>query len=43
MSNVRQILSMLQSRALGDEGQFLSVVLQVAAGEARQERQSTAD
>ncbi|MEQ5828864.1 ATP-binding protein [Sulfitobacter sp. NFXS29] len=43
MSNARQILSMLNSRAVGDEEHFLSVALQVAAGEARQGRQSSAD
>jgi len=34
---------MLNSRAVGDEEHFLSVALQVAAGEARQGRQSSAD
>ena len=43
MSNTKEILSMLRSRAEGDEDQFLSIVLQVAAAEARQGRRSTAE
>lgn len=43
MSNARQILSMLRSRAEGDEDQFLAIALQVAAGEARQGRRSSAE
>lgn len=34
---------MLRSRAVGDEDQFLSIALQVAAGEARQGRRSNAE
>jgi len=36
MSNARQILAMLRSRADGDEEQFFTIALQVAAAEARQ-------
>lgn len=43
MSNTKQILSMLQSRAEGDEDQFLAIALQVAAGEARQGRRDSAE
>lgn len=43
MSNAKQIISMLRSRAEGDEDQFLSIALQVAAAEARQGRRSTAE
>ena len=43
MSNTRQILSMLRSRAQGDEKQFLSIALQVAAAEARQGHRSIAE
>ncbi|WP_170573595.1 AAA family ATPase [Ruegeria atlantica] len=43
MSNVKQILSMLRSRAEGDEDQFLAIALQVAAAEARQGRRSSAE
>ena len=43
MSNTGQILSMLRSRAEGDEDQFLAIALQVAAAEARQGHRSTAE
>jgi SpoVK/Ycf46/Vps4 family AAA+-type ATPase len=43
MSNAKQILSMLRSRAEGDEDRFLAIALQVAAGEARQGRRTNAD
>ncbi|AUH32389.1 MULTISPECIES: AAA family ATPase [Paracoccus] len=43
MSNTKQILSMLRSRAEGDEDQFLAIALQVAAAEARQGRRSNAE
>jgi SpoVK/Ycf46/Vps4 family AAA+-type ATPase len=43
MSNARQILAMLRSRAEGDDEQFYSIALQVAASEARQGRRTTAD
>lgn len=43
MSNSKQILSMLRSRAEGDEDQFLAIALQVAAAEARQGHRTTAE
>ena len=43
MSNAKQILAMLRSRAEGDEEAFFSIALQVAASEARQGRRQTAD
>ncbi|AUW58038.1 AAA family ATPase [Sphingobium sp. SCG-1] len=43
MSNVKQILAMLRSRAEGDEETFFSIALQVAASEARQGRRQTAE
>lgn len=43
MSNTKQILSMLRSRVEGDEDQFLSIALQVAAAEARQGRRANAE
>lgn len=43
MSNVKQILAMLRSRAEGDEDAFFSIALQVAASEARQGRRQAAD
>lgn len=43
MSNAKQILAMLRSRAEGDEEAFFSIALQVAAAEARQGRRQTAD
>ncbi|HTO65779.1 MAG TPA: ATP-binding protein [Bradyrhizobium sp.] len=42
MSNAKQILAMLRSRAAGDEDAFFSIALQVAAAEARQGRRETA-
>lgn len=42
MSNAKQILAMLRSRAEGDEDAFFSIALQVAAAEARQGRRETA-
>lgn len=43
LSNVKQILAMLRSRAEGDEDAFYSIALQVAASEARQGRRQTAE
>lgn len=43
MSNAKQIVAMLRSRAEGDEEQFFSIALQVAAAEARQGRRDTAN
>ena len=43
MSNAKQILAMLKSRAEGDEEGFFSIALQVAASEARQGRRQTAE
>ena len=43
MSNTKQILAMLRSRAKGDDEQFYSIALQVAAAEARQGRKTTAE
>jgi len=43
MSNAKQIIAMLRSRAEGDDEQFYSIALQVAASEARQGRRTTAD
>ena len=42
MSNAKQILAMLRSRAEGDEDLFFSIALQIAAAEARQGRRETA-
>ena len=42
MSNAKQILAMLRSRAEGDEDAFFSIALQLAAAEARQGRRETA-
>ncbi|MEA2888108.1 MAG: hypothetical protein QOD11_2468 [Bradyrhizobium sp.] len=42
MSNAKQIIAMLRSRAEGDEDAFFSIALQVAASEARQGRRETA-
>ncbi len=42
MSNAKQILAMLHSRADDDDEQFYSIALQIAASEARQGRRSTA-
>lgn len=43
VSNSKQILAMLQSRADGDDELFYSIALQVAASEARQGRRTTAE
>ena len=43
MSNSRQILAMLNSKAQGDDEHFYSIALQVAAAEARQGRRSIAE
>ena len=43
MSNAKQIVAMLRSRAEGDEEQFFSIALQVAASEARQGRRDSAN
>ena len=43
VSNAKQILAMLQSRAEGDDEQFYSIALQVAAAEARQGHRSSAE
>lgn len=43
MSNTKQILAMLRSRADGDDDQFYSIALQVAAAEARQGHRRTAE
>lgn len=42
MSNAKQIIAMLRSRAEGDDDTFFSIALQVAASEARQGRRDTA-
>lgn len=43
MSNAKQILAMLQSRAEGDDERFYSIALQIAAAEARQGHRKTAE
>ena len=43
MSNTKQILAMLRSRAEGDEESFFSIALQVAAAEARQGHRQIAE
>jgi SpoVK/Ycf46/Vps4 family AAA+-type ATPase len=43
MSNMKQILAMLRSRAEGDEEAFFSIALQVAASEARQGHRQAAE
>ena len=43
MSNAKQILAMIRSRAEGDEDAFFSIALQVAAAEARQGHRQIAD
>lgn len=43
MSNAKQILAMLRSRAEGDDESFYSIALQVAAAEARQGHRTTAE
>ena len=42
VSNAKQIIAMIRSRAQGDEEAFFSIALQVAASEARQGRRQTA-
>lgn len=43
MSNTKQILAMLRSRAEGDEESFFSIALQIAAAEARQGHRQIAE
>jgi SpoVK/Ycf46/Vps4 family AAA+-type ATPase len=43
MSNAKQILALLRSRAAGDDEQFHSIVLQIAASEARLGHRTTAE
>lgn len=43
MSNTKQILAMLRSRTEGDDEQFFSIILQIAAAEARKGHRSTAE
>ena len=43
MSNSKQILAMLQSKAEGDDEHFYSIALQIAAAEARQGRRTLAE
>ena len=43
VSSAKQILAMLRSRAAGDEEQFFTIALQVAAAEARQGHRSLAE
>lgn len=43
MSNIKQILALVRSRAEGDEDTFYSIALQVAAAEARQGHRQTAE
>jgi len=43
VSNTKQILAMLRSRAEGDDDAFFSIALQIAAAEARQGRRHTAE
>jgi SpoVK/Ycf46/Vps4 family AAA+-type ATPase len=43
VSNAKQILAMLKSRAEGDDELFYSIALQIAASEARQGRRTTAE
>lgn len=43
MSNTKQILAMIRSRAKGDDEQLYSIALQVAAAEARKGHRSTAE
>lgn len=43
VSNAKQILAMLRSRAEGDDDLFFSIALQIAASEARQGHRTTAD
>ena len=43
MSNTKQILAMLESRADGDDEQFYAIALQIAASEARSGHRTTAE
>src|SRR3954454_15721412 len=43
MATARQIIALLSSHNQGDEEQFLSIALQVAANEARRGRREVAD
>jgi hypothetical protein len=43
MATARQIIALLSSHNQGDEEQFLSIALQVAASEARRGRREVAD
>ena len=43
MASAQQIIALLHSHVQGDQEQFLSIALQVAAGEARSGRKDTAD
>ena len=43
MATAQQIIALLNSHVHGDQEQFLSIALQVAAGEARSGRKDTAD
>lgn len=43
MSNAKQIVALIKSRAEGDEEAFYSIALQIAASEARQGRRQTAE
>jgi SpoVK/Ycf46/Vps4 family AAA+-type ATPase len=43
MSNIKQIVAMLRSRAEGNDEEFYSIALQIAAAEARQGRRTSAE
>lgn len=43
MSNAKQVLAMLKSKADGDDEHFYSIALQIAAAEARQGRRTVAE
>ena len=43
MSNAKQILALLRSKAAGDDDQFYSIALQIAAAEARRGHRTTAE
>ena len=43
MPTAQQIIALLNSHVQGDQEQFLSIALQVAAGEARSGRKETAE
>lgn len=43
VSNAKQIIAMLRSRAEGDDESFFSIALQIAASEARQGRRQSAE